>query len=182
MAETTKLNFIHNNTVYIHGMFDSSISTDVLPGLLYILEQEKQKKNGSISFHINSNGGQTRYLYDLLSLVEMAKKEGVVVKTIVSACAYSCASILASSGTKGERCISEYAEHLVHLGMATTGYNHNETELNRNTKNVKKHFEKMLSIYKKYAKIPNLEKVIKDDCFYVYGQKIIDYQLADKFI
>lgn len=176
-----KQNFVsNNNIIYIHDNFDDDIPRNILPHFDDFIKTEKEKKEGKIIIDIDSNGGYTRYLQSLLMRVEKAKKEGIIVETRVASYAYSCGSMLACSGTKGHRFVSEYAEHLCHLG-ASGLHAINDKELERGSERVKAHFDFVRNQYKKYANIPNLAQVIKDDCLFVRGQKIIDWGLADKF-
>lgn len=167
---------------FIHGVFDETISTEIIPKFIEEIENKKKLKDGKIKFYISSNGGIIYYLQDLLALFERAKKEGVIIETYVFSHAYSCGSMLACAGAKGHRYISENAEHLCHLGSSSTGRNINDTELERGAKRVKRHFDSVRRLYKKYANIENLNKVIHDDNYFLYGQEIIDNGLADKFI
>lgn len=175
-----KQNFVIENIIYIHDEFDDSISNNVISFFDKLILSESSKREGKIVIDINSIGGSAWQLKSLLMRVEKAKSLGIIVETRVSAIAYSCGSMLACSGTKGHRFISEHAEHLCHLGrggfIAET-----DKQLDRQSQRIKKHFDFVRDLYKKYAAIPNLNQVIKDDSFFVYGKQIIDYQLADKF-
>ena len=185
MAIPTKelsLNFVEDRAVYIYGGFDDSILKYVMPEFSKIVAEEAKKKEGIVKINIDSGGGYVYALKNMLSMVEFAKKEGVIIETYALGIAYSCASILAASGTKGYRCIGEYTEHLAHLGWASTGYVRNDVELERTTASVKAHFNFIRAVYKKYATIKNLEKVIHDDSYFIRGKKIITNGLADKFI
>lgn len=178
--DTTYQNFVSNRIIYIHDEFDQSITQNVLPIFDSQIQEESVKKDGKIIIDINSIGGYVKDLKSMLMRVEKAKSLGIIIETRVSALAYSCGSMLACSGTKGHRFISEYAEHLCHLGSGGL-YAENDKILKRESERLKSHFDFVRKLYEKYAKIPNLEKVINDDSFYVRGKKIIDYQLADKF-
>jgi len=182
IEEDKILNYIVDNKIYLHGVFDESVSERIIQNLDSLIEKEKKKKKGKIIFDINSNGGYARYLMDLLSRVEYCKQNDIIIETRVSSYAYSCGSMLACSGTVGHRYISEYAEHLCHLGSTYLAEVKNNTELDRSVEHSKAHFDFVKNIYKKYANIPNLEKVINDDQLYIRGQKIIDWKLADKFL
>lgn len=174
------LNRVEDNMVYIHGDFDTDINVRVLPCLINLIEKESGKKDGKIVFDIDSRGGYADVLKILLTHVEKAKSLGVIVETRCFSKAYSCGSMLAASGTKGHRFIGEFAEHLCHLGsgglIAET-----DKQLDRQSERLKRHFDFVRSLYKKYAKIPNLDNVIADDCYFISGKDIIDFGLADKF-
>lgn len=71
-------------------------------------------KNPEIEIYINSYGGYASELLGLLSLIELAKSEGIKIKTYNIGCAYSCGSLLAVVGD--ERYMYRYADNLPHLG------------------------------------------------------------------
>ena len=175
------LNFMKDNSVFIYGNFEDSIAKDIIPGLLKEVEKQKDLKDGKIKFYIDSNGGYTRYLFNLLAIIEDAKKKGVTVETYVFGYAYSCGSLLAASGTKGSRYISYLAEHLCHLGFAGA-HASNDIELERGAERVKSHFDKIRILYKKYATLKDMEKVIQFDSYFIRGAEIIENGLADKFV
>lgn len=176
------LNFVDGNHVFIHGVFDESISKHVLPSLVKLVEIQGKVKNGKIKFYINSDGGLVFSLLDLLAQIEMAKKMGVIVETYVYGRAYSCGSLLACSGSPGHRYISGQAEHLCHLGSAGTGVVCNDVELKRSHERAQYHFDRIRKLYKKYARIKDLDKAIKYDNYFIRGKEIIANGLADKII
>jgi len=176
-------NFVKDDNFYIHGLFDYSISRIIIPKLTKVIDDRKLlKKPKPIKFYIDSDGGYSSMVCILLSLIEQAKKEGIEIHTYVFARAYSCGSLLACSGTKGKRFIGEYAEHLCHLGSTSTGRVYNITEADRMSDRVKRHFDMVKRIYKKYAKITDLDKVIHDDNYFISGKDIIANGLADELI
>ena len=180
MEKKESLNFIESDIVFIHGKFDDTMSTHVIPKFFDLVKNESKKKNGKIVIDINSHGGYTRILYQLLSIIENAKAAGVVVETRALSVAMSCGSILAASGTKGHRFIGENTTHLCHLG--SSGFRvDTDTQLDRLYKNSKTHFNRIRNLYTKYAKIPDLENAIKDDALFIYDEQCIEWGLADKF-
>ncbi len=179
---TNELNFVDGNNIFIHGDFNDTISKKVVPQLIKEIEKQKQMKDGILKFYINSDGGWVSSLQDLLALVEIAKKNNIVVETYVFGRAYSCGSLLACAGTKGHRYISYNAEHLCHLGYSSTGTVRNDIELGRNAERVQNHFNKVRLLYKKYANVKNLDEVIMHDDYYIRGNDIIENGLADKYV
>ena len=180
MDKKESLNFIESDIVFIHGKFDDTVSTHVIPGFFDLVKNESKKKNGKIVIDINSHGGYSRILYQLLAIIENAKEAGVVVETRALSVAMSCGSILAASGTKGHRFIGENTTHLCHLG--SSGFRvHTDTQLDRLYKDSKTHFNRIRNLYTKYAKIPDLENVIKDDTLFIYDEQCVEWGLADKF-
>lgn len=176
------VNHVKTNHFYIYGEFDDSFARTIIPSLVTEIQTQKEKKNGKIIFHINSPGGYAHFLYDVLAYIELAKKEGIIIETHAYSAAYSCASLLAASGTKGYRFVSNLSENLVHLGYTQPSVVKNDTELERESKGSKTHFNRIRELYKKYAKIPNLNKMISTDFLTFYGEEIVKVGLADKVI
>jgi ATP-dependent protease ClpP protease subunit len=177
----TGLNFVKDNSVFIYGDFGDSIAKDVIPDLLKEIEKQSKLKDGKIKIYIDSNGGYTRYLFNMLAVIEDAKKKGIIVETYVFGYAYSCGSMLACAGSKGHRYISYLAEHLCHLGFAGAGAS-NDVELERGRERVQAHFDKVRNLYRKYANLKDLENVIKFDHYFIRGAEIIENGLADHFV
>ena len=73
MTTNYKNNFIEDNAIYIHGLFDDSI-IELLPQIKNLIQKQKNLKNGKIIFDINSRGGDARELISLINLIEKAKK------------------------------------------------------------------------------------------------------------
>lgn len=175
-------NFFEDEQFYIYGEFDFTIIKFIIPKLISVIDDIRNNKTAIIKFNINSPGGYCSILENLLSLFEVAKKDGIIIQTNVFSYAYSCASVLASAGTKGYRFVSPYAEHLVHLGTAWAGPASNEIEAERETQAMRRHFKFVKHCYMKYAKIKDLDKVIRDDSYYIVGKNIIKNGLADSMI
>lgn len=175
------LNFFDGN-FYIHGEFDQTILTDVIPHLVNDIKNKEKQRDAIISFYIDSCGGYTNVLKNLLGLIQIAKSKDIIIETYVFGMAYSCGSILAMMGTRGHRYIGENAEHLCHLGAGSTGYVETDLQLERSAARIKAHFDFVRDIYAKNSKIKNLSKVISDDNFFIRGRDIIENGLADRII
>ncbi len=171
-------NFYEDNNFYIFGDFDESIDRIIVPNLLRVTDEQAVSKLGVVRIFVGSHGGYANHLYNLLAIIERAKALGVVVETFVFGLAASCASILAASGTKGHRYIGENAEHLCHLGMASFQATSDE-QLKRESDQLKHHFDNVRRLYKKYARIKKLEKVLQVDSYFIRGKQIIENGLAD---
>jgi ATP-dependent protease ClpP protease subunit len=165
--------------VFFIGDFDDQLEQIIVPLTSEIKEQSK-RKNGRIDLHINSYGGYLHLVRNFVDLVELAKRNDVVVRTIVSGVAYSAGSMLAVAGTPGERYIAKHAEHLIHYGQAgsietTPG----QVERSRASKH--RSFKQILDHYREYCNIPNLEGEILDDGWYIEASKCLKYGIADKY-
>lgn len=167
-----------DSTFFIYD-FEETCEQHVIPDLYEQIKEESKKKDGVITLMINSPGGYTHVLFHLVDLVEMAKRSGVTVRTVVPDMAFSCGSMLAITGTPGERYIAKTAKHLIHLGFQASGETTMQ-QIERNHSDKKAHFQKILAHYKKYSNVPELEKHVEDDNFYVGATQAIRWGLADK--
>lgn len=182
--ETQKkmLNYVDTTgNIYILGDFDSTISQNVVPGLVKRIQEETDKPNGQIWFYINSRGGYCHELYNLLSLIDVAKSVGIKIYTVVMGNAYSCGSILAIHGD--HRAIYKYGKHLAHLGQqgdTVTTFK----QIERSNKKMVEHFENIVQMYKDNTKMPEkmIREVLLDDSFYMNAEECKKYGFVDEII
>ena len=179
---TTKLNYVDTDgNIYILGDFDSSISQNVVPGLVKRIQEETDKPNGQIWFYINSRGGYCHELYNLLSLIDVAKSVGIKIYTVIMGNAYSCGSILAIHGD--HRAIYKYGKHLAHLGQqgdTVTTFK----QIERSNKKMVEHFENIVQMYKDNTDMPEkmIREVLLDDSFYMNAEECKKYGFVDEII
>ena len=176
MQDVIKLsntNFVKDNNVYIMGEFDESISTNVIPELVKLINVEGDKKHGVINFFINSPGGAARELYALLTLVNIAKAKGILIITTVIGYAFSCASMLAITGDK--RFIYEGASHLMHLGSRLFSISTVE-QSNRENLRTERYFDFIVSHYNKHT------NMTKDNSYYISAHECVKLGFDDRVI
>ena len=176
-GQNKPMNVVHDGRFFIHGLVDETIATEILPALTSEIEKKRKEKDASIQVYIDTNGGQACYTKSILTLFERAKSYDIDIETYVFARAYSAGSLIACAGTK--RFVGPYAEHLCHLGSTTTKRMINDTELEREKQRAQNHDATVREIYTRYARIKNLEEVIRDDSLFIRGQDLIDNGLAD---
>ena len=116
----------------------------------------------------------------IIRLIEELKAMGVVVRTYVPQAAYSAASMIAITGT--ERYLGATAEHMIHYGTQWGWQEKTPTQTDRESDHKKRWFGTLLAHYKKYANIPELDKKIEDDKFYVVAKDCLKWGLADKIM
>lgn len=170
----------YDDNVFFIGDFDDSLESMVVP-LLQEIKHQRNRVDGHIDLHINSFGGYAHIVSQLVEYVEMAKASGVVVRTIVPAVAFSAGSMLAITGTPGERYISRTGEHLIHYG-STGSVETTPTQIERYRAWKDRDFKNTIKHYQKYANVPNLEQHLADDGFFVPARDCVRWGLADKFI
>lgn len=166
---------------YINGPFNDEMEIGVVAPLRSVIEDQAGRVGGLIELYINSNGGSVNVMVQLVELVELAKRRGVKVRTIVLSHAYSCGSMLAITGTKGERYISRYAEHLAHYGQFDGYRKETPLQVERHADRFRRHTDMLLDHYDRYAAIPDLAEHLKDDGFWIPAEQAIVWGLADKY-
>lgn len=172
--------YAEGNT-YIINEFDDGLQS-LLPELTHEIRLQQQLQTGYIDLWITSPGGDWHVFKHILELVEIAKRSGVIVRTIVPSIAYSAGSMLAIVGSPGHRYIARDAEHLVHYG--SVGVTEESTPLQSARANAWKNqsFKQVVKHYNTYANIPNIEHHISDDLFFIPANKCKQWKLADKYI
>ena len=113
-----------------------------------------EKAPAIIDIFIDSNGGNTRILHDITTLLNIAKMRGAIIRTTVLSGAYSCGSILAIQGTPGFRIMSQNAEHLVHYGRLSLDVT-SESNKDEALQFINRSKDKIFSAYEEHTKIPS---------------------------
>lgn len=171
----------HSKNQFFIGDFDDELEANVIIPLTKQIQKQSITYGGSIDLYINSMGGYAHLVNHMVELVEIAKRQEVVVRTIVPNMAFSAGSILAITGTPGERYIGKDAEHLIHYGQIAS-FESTPQQVERYRKWKERYFKATVQHYKKYAAVPNIDKEILDDGWFVPAKDCIRYKLADKFM
>lgn len=171
----------YEDNMFFIGDFDDALENQILIPLTQEVAKQSKEKNGRIDLYINSVGGYVHLVSHIVELVEIAKSQGVVVRTIVPDMAFSAGSALAITGTPGERYIGRRAEHLIHYGQIMS-FETTPEQIKRFTAWKDRKFKANLEHYKKYCDIPNLDQHILDDGFFVTARDCIKWKLADKYM
>ena len=170
----------NEGNVFVISDFDEPLEQQLVP-LTKEVKNQSRLSEGRIDMYVSSFGGYLYLAQHLIELIELAKGNGVVVRTIVPSIAASAGSIVAVTGTPGERYIARDAEHVVHYG---TRYDRTQTpnQLDRSYESIVRSYKWVEKHYNKYCDIPNLESEIADDGFTLTAAKCIKYGLADKYL
>lgn len=175
---------LHDGNVFFLADFDDNMEATIVLPLIREIQKQRRLVDGRIDLYINSFGGYRHLVFQLISLVENAKRDGVVVRTIVPDIAYSAGSILAVTGTPGERYIEKTAEHLIHYGHTGGGGESTPEQVERVYSAKALGFKKILTHYKKFTNFPEgeIERLMSDDMAFIPATKCIKYGLADKYM
>lgn len=167
--------------IFFIGDFDDALENQVLIPMTQEINKQSKEKEGRIDLYINSAGGYVHLLNHIVELVEIAKAQDITVRTIVPDMAFSAGSALAITGTVGERYIAKRAEHLIHYGQIMS-FETTPEQIKRFTAWKDRKFRANLEHYNKYCEIPNLDKHILDDGFFVTAKQAIQWKMADKYM
>lgn len=173
----------HDGNVFFLGDFDDHAEDEITVPLIREIEEQRKYRDGRIDLWINSFGGYAHLVYSLVALVELAKREGVIVRTIVPNIAFSAGSMLAIAGTPGHRYIEKTGTHLIHYGTTIGTAESTPQQIERWSAFKKRDFNNTLAHYRKYAKpsLP-LDTEMLDDGWSIPANKCITYGLADKYM
>lgn len=177
------LNYVSSTgDVFILGEFDHTISQHVVPALRALIDEKAKERDAFITIYINSNGGYTHELYNLLSLIELAHARGVGIVTVVTGRAYSCGSMLAIHGD--HRVMYKYASHIIHLGRQGALDISTEKQIKRETTQMENHFNNIRKLYKEHTKLPakELEEALTDDSYFLTAEECVKYGLCDEIL
>lgn len=172
----------NDGNVFFLADFDDGMESSIILPLIRQIQHQRTLRYPRIDLHINSHGGYKHLVFQLVSLVEMAKRDDITVRTIVSDVAYSAGSVLAIAGTPGERYIEPTAEHLIHYGL-TGSMETTPEQLERNFQAKNFGFKKIRAHYLKYSQLTaeELDRLMNDDSAYINARKSIKAGLADHY-
>jgi len=172
----------HEDNIFFIGDFDDHLEQQVIVPLTQQVATQSERADGRIDLYINSIGGYGHLVMHMIMLVEAAKRQGVIVRTIVPNMAFSAGSMLAITGTPGERYIDRHADHLVHYGQIAS-FETTQEQVTRYRKYKERQFKHMLSHYVTYTDIPkeDLERNMADDAWFIPARDCIKWGLADKY-
>lgn len=171
----------NEDNVFFITDFDDSAEMDLIVPLTREIQDQSKFKNGRIDLYITSIGGYGHLVEHVVELVENAKSMGITVRTIVPSMAFSAGSMLAVTGTPGERYIGKNAEHLIHYGQIMS-FETTPKQVERFRKWKERQFKKNLAHYKKYCSIPDIDQEMLDDGWFVPAPQAIKWKMADKYI
>lgn len=173
--------FQNEGNVFFIGDFDDSAEKELVIPLTKEIQKQRKLREGRIDLYINSFGGYAHLLGHLTQLVEIAKRDGIVVRTIVPDVAFSAGSMLAVTGTPGERYIARTGNHLIHYGQ-TGSTESTPLQVDRFWEWKKSDFANTVKHYERYAEVPDIRDHVADDGFFVPASKCIKWKLADKYL
>jgi len=182
IMEPRSKNFSKDGKFFIFGEIDEDFSRDII--VPFIEEVHKRKVDKSINpieIYINSYGGLVHEALDLVSHIEMAKKDLVQIHIYILANAMSAVTLIAVVGTK--RFISKRTQFMIHYSRGFE-YSHNP-EMAKNNYDANVFQQKaIVGLYTEYTKIKekDVEKKMATDNYFISGQELIRLGFADLIV
>lgn len=163
--------------------FDDGMESEIVIPFIRQIQYQRTLREGRIDLYVNSFGGYTHLAFQMIGLMEQAKREEITVRTIVGDAAFSCGSLLAVAGSKGHRYIERAAQHLTHYGTAVS-VDSTPEQAARAYEEKARHFKKMRQHYLTYTDIDpaDLDRLMNDDQGYIPAAKCIKWGLADYYM
>lgn len=180
--EPKSKNFAKDGRFFIYGEIDEHFSRDII--VPFIEEAHKRKVDKSINpieIYINSYGGLVHEALDLVSHIEIAKKDLVQIHIYTLANAMSAATLIAVVGTK--RFISKRTQFMIHYSRGFE-YSHNP-EMAKNNLDANIFQQKaIVGVYTQYAKVKekDVERKMLADNYFISGEELIRLGFADAII
>ena len=143
---------LKDRIIFINGEINNESANIIISELLYL----DSLNNEEINIYINSPGGEVTSglaIYDTMNYIKSD------VRTITIGMAASMAAIIASSGTKGKRCILNNGEFMIHQPLG--GVKGQATDIDIAAKRILKIKDKLNKILAKNTGV-NLRKIEKD--------------------
>lgn len=143
---------LKDRIVFISGEINSEMANIVISELLYLDSLNHEE----INLYINTPGGEVSSglaIYDTMNYIKSD------VRTITIGMAASMGAILASSGTKGKRCILKNGEIMIHQPLG--GVKGQATDINIAAKRILKLKDKLNKILAENTGM-SLKKIEKD--------------------
>lgn len=171
----------HDGNIFYFTDFDDNMERGIVLELTKEIQKQRRLRYGRLDLWVNSFGGYGHLVDHIIELVELAKREDIVVRTIVPDIAASAGSMLAVTGTPGERYIARNAEHLIHYGRLGSEES-TPKQIERTTAWKTRDFKNTLAHYRKYTNVPDIDMEMMDDGFFVPANRCIKYKLADHYM
>lgn len=171
----------YEDNVFVLNDFDDSMESGIVLPLTMEIKKQSDLKDGQIDLWINSFGGYAHLVFHLIELIEIAKRDGVKVRTIVPSVAFSAGSMLAVAGSPGERYIAKSGEHLIHYGR-TGSVEETPKQVERWSAYKSRDFKNTIAHYQKYSNVPDIDTEMMDDGFFIPAKSCIKWGLADKYL
>lgn len=177
LNSTGQKNYISGNKVFILGQIDNTSCNELIGNLsnlvdsldwvpLYELNLAKLQSPylffpdpsdcPVIDIYLDSPGGSMSTTKSIMTLLNLARNKGAIIRTMVMGTAASCASIIAVQGTPGFRTMYEQSYNLIHYGYSVYDVD-KPTEIDKAAKYEKEMRKNFFAPYLQYTSLTQNE-------------------------
>lgn len=178
----TSRNYMYNNKVFILDEITAD-NCAYLVGDLTDFVFDEQNRGKKLSFFLNSPGGETYVMMNIIGLINIAKLYDIEITTFVFGTAASAASMIAIQGDR--RFMSNISRHMVHFGSIFS-ITTKESEIEKIYLQNKEYAENLDNLYIEACKgkltRATLDKLKKDERGYLNAEECLKYGLCDAII
>lgn len=182
LTNQTSKNYMYNDKVFILDEITSD-NCAYLIGDLSTFVFDEQNRGKSLTFFINSPGGETYVMMSIIGLINIAKLYDIEVTTFVLGTAASAASMIAVQGDR--RFMSNISQHLVHFG-SIFNVTSLQSEIEKIYEQNKEYADNLDNLYLTACKgkltKSVLDKLKKDERGYLNAEDCVKYGFCDVII
>lgn len=176
-------NYMYGDKVFLLDSISSNNCAYLIGDLTNYVLSESPVQNKTLSFFINSPGGDAYTMMTIIGLINIAKLRNFEIHTFVMGCAGSAASLIAVQGDW--RCMTNVSKHFVHFGCIVD-VTQKHSEIDKIYTQNKEYAENIDNLYinacnGKFKK-ELLHEIQKDERGYLNAQDCLKYGLCDCII
>lgn len=133
-----------------------------------------------IDVYIDSQGGTLTVAKSIMSLLNIARAKGAIIRTTIIGHAASCASVIAVQGTQGFRIMYEQSYNLVHYGHSVYSVN-KPVEIDKAAKYEKEMRANFFAPYLKYTNMTKAEllKLQRTEFSHISAKECLQKNMCD---
>ena len=180
MSEDIKQNFAEGNNFYIFGKIREDIAQEIIKPLQEkVNELSQDKEPNDLNIYLNSCGGWTHESFEIVSIIEEAKKKGIKVNTYCRSKAMSGAFIIFITGSK--RYVTNNSVLMTHF-CRSWDFSDNPVMTDRNKEYTDFINQKIVDHINKYTEIKDVDEKMIPDNYFIFGEDAIEKGCADEII
>ena len=183
ISKNTFKNYMYGSNVYILDEISSENCAFLLGDLTTYIQNNADSDDKTISFLINSPGGEANVAFNIIGIMNLARLNGFKIETINLGHVASAASLIAAQGDT--RFMSKYATNMIHFGCY---YNRIQgiPDIEKANTNVKNWANTIKELYLTATKGKLSEKKLdefrSDEQSILTAEECLKYGLADVII
>ena len=183
IGKNTFKNYMYGSNVYLLDVITSDNCAFLLGDLTNYIQTNVESTDKTISFLINSPGGETNIALNIIGAMNLARLNGFEIETINLGRVSSAASLIAAQGDT--RFMSRYATNMIHFGCYPQ-YIQGINEIDKANINVKNWSNTIKELYLNAAKGKLSEKKLdefrSDEQSVLTAEECLKYGLVDIII